>query len=457
VGTNSTGTELGDSGLAERWEVSPDGLTWTFYLREGVQFHEGWGEVTSEDVKFCLERITGPESLASRGVKLGKAIEQIEAIDPYTIAIHLNSPDPFLPLKLSPLEGIEGNIYSKKYFEKVGAEEFALHPIGSGPYQFVKHVLGAYMEFKAVPKHWYVGVPKFEKLILRIVPEEITRTALLLAGDADIISISVLEAERLEAKGFEVVAKEGAVTVSSGGFQQIWEECPHQDIRVRKALNLAINRQEILDTIYHGRGSLGRSYALPTWALGYDPDVAPPYPYDPEEAKRLLAEAGYPDGFEQTIYSFPRSVAPEQPTVNQAIAGYWEKIGLKVNIIPMEWGAFRKQFSEYKCIPGSFALISIGNRPYTGGLLFTSYHSEGSITYMKDPDLDERIDDALAASSMEEWAEKVSKIEQWLQEQYIQIPIVFTDEIFVISPKVEGYKPLPIRYDLNIRGLAMLP
>jgi len=459
VGTDKDQKEFGDGGIAKRWKVSSDGLTWTFYLHKGIQFHEGWGEVTAKDVKFCLERAMSPESMLSRGAKLRKRVKDIEIIDPYTIAVHLKKPDAFLPLKFSPFEGGVGIVYCKDYMDKVGAKKFGLHPIGSGPYQFAKQASGAYIRYKALPKHWFIGVPKFENVTIRIVPEETTRIGMLLGGEADLIELSLDRSKEVEKAGFEVAVKEGAVIVASGGFHNLWQKCPQQDIRVRKALNLAINRQEIIDIVYRGKADMGLGWTWGSWAMGYNPELVSPYPYDPEQAKKLLKEAGYPDGFEQTIYSLVRPGAPEQPMVCQVIGGYWQKIGVKVDIRPMEMGSFRKLWGEGGLKPGGFTLIALGQRSYWGGVYAAHYQSEGKLPMFKDFDLklNKLVDKALSASTIKQWTERAVKVEQYLHDGYYQVPIAESGNLFGCSPKIKGWRGNAIRYDLNIRGMAMLP
>ena len=160
-------------GVAERWEYSKDYLSLTFRLRKGIQFHEGWGELTAEDVKFTIEFNGRPTSTNITGTELKKGIKSMEVVDRYTLVIHQKKPDPTLWFKFYPAESSSMPILCKKYIETVGEEKANRQPIGSGPYRLVEAKLGEYAKFEAYEKHWLV-VPEFKNVILRIVPEETT-------------------------------------------------------------------------------------------------------------------------------------------------------------------------------------------------------------------------------------------------------------------------------------------
>src|SRR5258707_6947554 len=161
-------------GAAERWELSPDGLAWTFYLRSGQTFHNG-DKLTAEDVKFSLERQMGPGSLASAAASMRRTIKSIEVIDDLTVKVHTTSPQIGLPAGLSRAVAPEGAVMPKNYIEKVGEEEFRKKPIGSGPWKFVRNVPGDRIEFTAVTTPHWRGRPHFQDLHLLLVPEASTR------------------------------------------------------------------------------------------------------------------------------------------------------------------------------------------------------------------------------------------------------------------------------------------
>jgi peptide/nickel transport system substrate-binding protein len=240
-------------GLAERWEYSKNGLSLTFYLRKGIQFQDGWGELTAEDVKFTVEHITGPASTNIISTTLKSSIESMEVKDRYTLVIHLKRPDPDLWINFTS-DNPNLPILCKKYIETVGEEKANRQPIGSGPYRFVESKLGEYSKFEALEKHWLV-VPEFKYVIYRVVPEETTRVAMLKTGEVDIATeLDIGKLPELEkAKLKTQVAKNGMTIFLLFGGMLVPEDKryvegyhrmdPWKDIRVREAMNIAIDRK----------------------------------------------------------------------------------------------------------------------------------------------------------------------------------------------------------------------
>ncbi|MFC1929219.1 ABC transporter substrate-binding protein, partial [Chloroflexota bacterium] len=324
--------------LAERWEYSTDYLDLTIFLREGIPWQGGWGEVTAEDVKWTFEQMMSEGSKSSRGTgDMRNTIESMEVIDPHTLVIHQKMPsgDLFCPLFL---ESEMVSISCKKYIETVGFDEANNHPVGSGPWSLVEHRFGDYLKYEAADEHWRC-VPEFEYLILRIVPEESTRVAMFKTEQIDATLISPSSIAELPEEGFTVDFWPGSASQwgQFGGYCQPTDDRyiegyhntdPWVDIRVREAMNIAIDRDAINKAIML---DTAESMAVPELWNGWE--ELEPYPYDPERAKQLLAEAGYPDGFSFKIYHEPQPAFPVTTPVSEAVAGYWEEIGLTVEFI----------------------------------------------------------------------------------------------------------------------------
>ncbi|MFC1820636.1 ABC transporter substrate-binding protein, partial [Thermodesulfobacteriota bacterium] len=265
----------------------------------------------------------------------------------------LKKPDPVFWINLTISDNPYMPIICKKYIETVGVDAAQKHPIGSGPYRLVEHKLGDYMKFEAFEQHWRVA-PEFKYLIMRMVHEESTRAAMLKTGDIDISPISADRIPELHKAGIGASAWPGGYIISLNfGGMVIPEDKryvegysrmdPWKDIKVREAMNIAIDRKAIVKAIYQGSASPATIGILsPGW------NEQQPYPYDPNRAKRLLAEAGYPNGFSLKLNTQPHSPGVEIPRLCEAVAGYWEAIGIKVEIIPGTYAGIRSMLKAVK-------------------------------------------------------------------------------------------------------------
>lgn len=245
-------------GVAERWELSADGLTWTFFIRPGQTFHNG-DKLTAHDVKFSLERQMSPGSLASAAALMRRVIKGIEVVDDLTVKVNTAIPQIGLPASLSRAVAPEGAIMPKNYLEKVGEEEFRKKPVGSGPWKFVRNVPGDRIEFTAVTTPHWRGRPHFKDLHILLVPEESTRVAMVRTGEAAIASIgpeTMLGASRA---GLEVLSVPGtmqAIFQFWGAWKPELKDSPIAKPRVRQALSLAIDRKQIIEHVMNGKARM---------------------------------------------------------------------------------------------------------------------------------------------------------------------------------------------------------
>jgi peptide/nickel transport system substrate-binding protein len=345
-------TEEPTPGLATSWEMSDDGMSWTFQIREGVPFHEDWGEVTAEDVAYSIEKIISEESIAGPAGSMRKLIDSVEAVDDRTAVIHMLEPFPEL-LRGYLTDANQTVIVNKEYVESVGEEEANLHPIGTGAYTLAEeHQQAQPIVLKVVDgveNHWRV-TPEFETITFLNVPEEATRVAMLLAGEVDLAPISYDSIESVEAAEglhIESVPRNWSPLIRFGGIMdpevdatRYNPEVPWNDVKVRQAMNYAVDKEAIAEEIFHGQAQPGGS-SMPVPPF-FDVE---PYPYDPEKAKDLLAEAGYPDGFSITLKTFTTNPGAELPLIGEAVAMYWEAIGLDVTINQTDWGTVRGEWT----------------------------------------------------------------------------------------------------------------
>jgi peptide/nickel transport system substrate-binding protein len=334
-------------GVAERWELSPDGLTWTFHIRPGQIFHNG-DPLTAHDVKFSLERQMGPSSVASAAASMRRTIKSIEVIDDLTVKVHTASPQLGLPAGLSRAVAPEGAIMPKAYIERVGEEEFRKKPIGSGPWKFVRNVPGDRIEFTAVTTPHWRGRPHFKDLHILLVPEESTRIAMVRTGEAAIASIgpeTMIGASRV---GLEVLSVPGtmqAVFQFWGTYKPGVKDSPVAKVRVRQALSLAIDRKQVIEHVMNGRAALPYPFATFSYTDYFSAErwqkwAAEAYRYDPALARKILAEEGYPNGFELRFANTALPGTQFMIDIGTAIADMWTKIGVKVTLKQYEWGSF---------------------------------------------------------------------------------------------------------------------
>lgn len=334
-------------GVAERWELSADGLTWTFHIRPGQTFHNG-DKLTAHDVKFSLERQMGPGSLAAAAATMKRSIKNIEVVDDLTVKVQTTSPQIGLPASLSRAVAPEGAIMPKAYIEKVGEEGFRKNPVGSGPWKFVRNVPGDRIEFTAVTTPHWRGRPQFKDLHILLVPEESTRVAMVRTGEAAIASIGPETMVGASRAGLEVLAVPGtmqAIFQFWGSYKPEVKDQPIAKARVRQALSLAIDRKQIIDHVMNGKARM----PYPFSTFGYTDYFSAPrwekwaaeaYRYDPALAKKILAEEGYPNGFELKFANTALPGTQFMVDIGTAIADMWNKIGVKVTLKHYEWGSF---------------------------------------------------------------------------------------------------------------------
>ena len=320
--------------LAESWTVSRDGLVYEFALRKGATFHNG-DPVTAEDVKFSFERYRGSSAKA-----LHERVARVEAVGAQRVRFVLKAPWPdFLTFYGTPATGAAW-IVPKRYVERVGDDGFKRVPVGAGPYRFVSFSPGVELVLEANPAYWR-KVPSVKRLVFRAVPEETTRLAMLKRGEADIAySIRGALAQEL-ARTPGLTLKPVAVTFTEWlTFTEQWDpKSPWRDRRVRLAANLAINRKALNEAEYLGHGRLSASIIPRDFAFAWP---APAYPYDPEGARRLLAEAGYPRGFDATEVATDNTYAP----VAEAVVNDLQTVGIRARLRVMERAAYLKADTE---------------------------------------------------------------------------------------------------------------
>ena len=330
-------------GLAESWRLVDD-TTWEFKLRRGVTFHDG-SPFTADDVAFSLERVpTVPNSPSSFGT-FTKQITGWTIIDPHTIRLHTDGPSPLLAIDLSSVA-----IISRRHGQNATTADYQAvrAAIGTGPYRLVEHRPGDRMIYERNPNYWG-GVEPWERVTFRVIPLGPARVAAMLAGDVDMINeVPSIDMARMRRQAnirlwsgatnrmtFLSMDVHNEVPIPGNASDNAGNPLPRnpmRDLRVRQALSLAINRDVIVDRVNEGEAVLANQL-VPNIFFGFNPAIQPETP-DPERARRLLAEAGYPDGFRIVLHTSNDRIMNATRTV-QAVAQMWGRIGIRVAIETM--------------------------------------------------------------------------------------------------------------------------
>ena len=459
VGTTPDGQPSPNGGIATKWEHSPDYRRWTFQLRKGVKFHNG-DDLTSEDVKFSLQRAMGKRSTTGYAGILRAMVQDIETPAPDRLVIVTKEPALIVPNYLSRSLSTEGMVLPKRYIEANGDDVFARKPVGSGPYRFVEQVTGSHVKLAAVDNHWRIGTPKYKNVTFRLVPEETTRIALLRRGEVDIAEVSRERVKELEGEGFPVLfRREEAVLTMWWILGQDGMVAPMKDKRVREALNLAIDRAEIAQAIFAGKADpapipLGLSWSFRDIGLKVTPEMS--YPYDPVRAKKLLADAGQAGGFPLDVYAYQLPGLPEGKAFAEAVAGYWEKIGIKTKLIPVDYPAFRKNWVDRKT-PGSVGYFNIANRDWIGTFALLekqAYTPSKPTDTVNDPEVDAMMAQVMRQTDKDKAGALMRNIYLRIRSEHLGVPVVYLHSAYATSKTLPKWTVGTVMYDLFIDQLA---
>jgi peptide/nickel transport system substrate-binding protein len=450
-------SDLRIPGLATKWEMSSDAKTWTFWIRQGVQFHEGYGELTAEDVKYSIERLIGRDSIVGPASPMRALIGKVEVPERYKVVVSLSKPDPELD------RGYFGSgqalwIVSKKHMETVGDKAANEHPIGTGPFTLAEHKKGVSIKLKTIEgieKHWRVK-PDFQNITFLLVPEEATRVAMLKTGEVDLAPISYDAVNSVKTSGLNVVTIPYSWTpnIRLGGLDEpkparYKQDNPWIDKRVRQALNYAVDKDAIIKNIFYGLAKpAGVDNPCREWM-----DIKA-YPYDPAKAKQLLAEAGYPNGFNITLKVFTTSPGAELPMIGEAVGMYWQAIGLNVTIVPIDYPSLRSAWTTDKALDYAWthrgqafptSVVAI-NASYLSNSAFCVYATKKSDSMIK------AITEELSPKKREML---IKEIGEYLRDEGANVFLVFANEPWGASKNVGKWPALsvaPVNIDLITRS-----
>lgn len=420
--------------LAQSWEITNGGKTYTFHLRPNLKYHNGQTMV-AEDVKYSVERVLDPKTASPWRNQL-EAIKEMKIVDPLTIQMNLDAPYPGLLGSFASLRA--SGIIPKGMAER---ENLKIKAIGTGPFKLVEYVPQDHITYARNPDYWDKPLPYLDGMVFKILTEENARLAALRAGQIQYAFMTAQGAAQLEgSSGFAVMKSPYAWVVLH--YINVYRK-PLSDARVRRALRMAVDTNEVIQKAVYGAGAA--SGPIPTgygdWFL--DPKTLPYLKPDLEGAKKLLAEAGYPSGFKVEISCSPQY--PEFVATTLVVQEALKKIGVEANVTQMEWGAFvalnnktiqsgGKEGGEILCSANTF-------RPDPDGYIYPYFHSEGKLNEggYANPKLDPLMVEARTISNNEERRKLYQQIQRALLEECPNWWWYAKFNIEALSSRMQGY------------------
>ena len=434
--------------LAEAWDGSADGLTWTFHLRQGVQFHDGT-LLNADAVVFSLTR---PQVLAHDFH--AEFINQIIALDAFTVQIQLKTP--FAPF-ISMLTGTPYAIVSPAAVQKFG-DDFGNNPVGTGPFKFVQWDRNDKIVLAANNAHW-AGKPSLDRLIFRSIPDNSMRLIELQQGNIHAMEFpnaDELPLIRGDAR-LELIMQPG---LNVGYLAMNLDKPPFDNLKVRLAINHAINKTEIVEHLYQGTGIPAKNPIPPTlWS--YD-DTIEDYEYNPELAKQLLAEAGYPNGFETTLWALPvpRPYIPDGHALAEALQSELRNIGVAAKIVTYDWGTYlaKTENGEH-----DMAMLGwIADEPDPNNFFFsllsktTAEKPAFNIAFYRSDEMQDVLERARINTDRDVRTALYQQAQAIFHKDVPWVPLAHAQRILVIDKRVKNLKLSPVGWKY-LRNVSLEP
>ena len=466
--------------LAESWDISPDLKTWTWHLKKGVKWHRGFGEFTAQDLLHTINKRIEDQSVSAY-VRFYTTLTEtngVDVVDDYTVVYNLT--ESRIDMWEKESDNHYHTILGKAHFDAEGQEGIENNPVGTGPYQFVERVLGSHVLYERVPYDHYRITPDFNEVQIFKVSEHSTRLAMILADEIDIAMLPRDLQPTAVAAGMEVI--EGTIpsvpvyTMFGGAFHPdgliregskrdgIREELPYSDVfhdvtevpwvhqKVRQALNMAVNREQIRDTLFHGQGEkMAVSFfhpSLPGWNQAWVDNFEENYGYNPVRAKELLKEVedeiGQPLDWSKTIYLLTiRPELPELADLGEAIVNYWQDIGADVKLEVSELSQWRTHYLSGTM--GGVAWTDATVRFLDPRILEIIYYSKNNICcHFFERDEIDAIFEMLAPET------DLAKRDQFLRDggnfiydEFGTVPLFWFSATFTVNPEVVAAYPTP--------------
>ncbi len=420
------------SQLAGSWRLLDD-LTWQFKLRKGVVFHNG-EPFNAEAVRFTIERVLDPNQKSPNRANIAE-IAKVEVLDDFTVNLVTRQPYAALLNRL-----IDFPIMPPKYTAEKGNAAVALRPVGTGPFRFVELVKDDHLVVEAFDRHWR-GAPKIRRIVFKPIPEPFTRAAALRNNEVELVTTLppnlARELDRVAGIRVHRVPSTWIIYLGLNAFKK-----PLSDLRVRQALNYATDVDAIIKNVLDGNGRRLEGPLTPQM-FGFDASIRG-YSHDPAKARRLLAEAGYPDGLEITLEA-PAGRYQGDKEIAEALGGQWAKAGFKPRVQVAEWGAYFKRYLS-KQFQDAY-LLGLGGPMQDGDELYNLVSSKGRGLYYKNEKVDLLFDQGRSTMDPAKRRKVYSELARVMVEDATWVYLMQQVDIYASRDRL-GWTPRPDQWML---------
>lgn len=452
--------------LAEKWDISEDGKSYTFHLRKGVKFHSNDAfkptrEFNADDVVFTFKRLTDPNFAFNKAypaefpyavdMGLPDNVASVEKVDDYTVKITLKEVDaPFLQNIAMPFAYIGSAEYADT-LEKAGkGSDYNINPIGTGPFKFVSYNKDSQIRYAKHADYWNVSDVHIDNLVYAITKDSAVRAQKVAAGECHVSAYpKTAEVEAAKKGGKVAIIEKPGFNLGYVGYNT--QKAPFDNLKVRQALDMAINRDAIINAVYQGAGTAATNPMPPTqWSYN---DTLKNAPYDVEKAKALLAEAGIKEGTEIELWAMPvqRPYNPNAKLMSEMIQADWAKVGLKTKIVSYEWGEYLKRLKNGEA--GSFLIGWTGDNGdpdnWLGTLLSCKATGSNYSRFCHD-EFDKLVTDARVITDKAQREEKYKQAQVIFKEQLPWTTMAHSVVTVFTAPNVKGFEISPfgnMRFD----------
>jgi len=456
------GTTQVEPALAQSWDVSPDGLVYTFHLRKGVKWQTTKNfkpsrEFNADDVIFSFDRqwkpdnpyfkVTSDNHSYFNDMNMPKIMKSLEKVDDYTVRFTLNVPNaPFIANLAMDFATIMSKEYADQMLKAGKPETVDQEPVGTGPFVFESYQKDAIIRYKANPSYW-AGKPKIDSLVFAITPDNSVRYAKLKSGECSLMPYpNPADIAAMKQDPALKVLEQPGLNIGYLAFNT--QKKPLDDKRVRQAINYAINKKAILDAVYLGIAIPAKNPIPPSmWSYN---DAVKDYPYDPAMAKKLLAEAGLPNGFETDLWAIPvqRPYNPNGRRIAELMQADLAKVGIQAKVVSYEWGEYRKRAQA-----GDHQMVQLGWTGDNGdpdNFLYTllgcaaAAPGGGNVAKWCNKDFDDLVTEAQRTTDIAKRTELYKKAQVVFKEEAPWYTIAHAVQVVPMRKEVEGYTLSPL-------------